>query len=380
MKSLHLILSNPRYFAPAFVFATLNIVIGTWAIYIPTIKSKLAIDEGELGIALFCMALGTLTMIFFAPKIIGRFGVGRVTAYGVFIFLFTFIIPFTTNDYVEFCIGMYIVGAFSGFTDVAMNTLVTEIEKQDAIHIMSANHGFFSLGGFIGAGVGSFFLPMEIVPLHHLLVVIGILLLANLIIVKYYVHISSNNKEATTFNIKNFKPLLVLAFIAFFVMACEGAIVDWSALYLEEVSLADLSWVGLGFTVFSIAMAVARFLGDDVSRKFGAKSLIIGGSLVGSLGFTFVLLIEPLFTIIGFGLVGLGLSVIIPELFRLGGKTEGVESSQGISFVSGIGFFGFLIGPVLLGFLADVSSLKLSFFFLLGFVFISFLLALRLKR
>ena len=84
--------------------------------------------------------------------------------------------------------------------------------------------------------------------------------------------------------------------------------------------------------------------------------------------------------IIGFGLLGLGLSVIIPELFRLGGKTEGVASSQGISFISGVGFFGFLIGPVLLGFLADISSLKLSFVFLLGFVFTSFLLAFRLKR
>jgi len=98
------------------------------------------------------------------------------------------------------------------------------------------------------------------------------------------------------------------------------------------------------------------------------------------LGFACVLFVEPLFAIAGFGLVGLGLSVIIPELFRLGGKTEGVESSQGISFISGVGFFDFLVAPVLLGFLADVSSLKLSFFFLLGFVFLSFLLAFRLKR
>jgi len=380
LKSLQLIFSNPRYFAPAFIFATLNIVIGTWAIYIPTIKAKLAIDEGELGIALFCMALGTLTMILFAPKIIGRFGTGKATAYGVFIFLFTFIIPFATSNYVGLCIGMYIVGAFSGFTDVAMNTLVTEIEKQDNIHIMSANHGFFSLGGFIGAGVGSFFLPMQIVPLHHLLVVIGILFLSNLIIVKYYIYISSDTEEVTTFHIKNFKPLLVLALIAFFVMACEGAVVDWSALYLEKVSLANVSWLGLGFTIFSITMAVARFLGDDISRKFGSKTLILGGSLIGSLGFACVLLIEPVLAIVGFGLVGIGLSVIIPELFRLGGKTKDVESSQGISFISGVGFFGFLVGPVLLGFLADISSLKLSFFALLGFVFLSFLLAFRLKR
>jgi len=230
-------------------------------------------------------------------------------------------------------------------TDVAMNTLVTEIEKEDKIHIMSSNHGFFSLGGFIGAGFGGFFLSETNVPLYHLYIVIVILLVLNLIVVKYYYSISSNDANESSFQFKNFKPLLVLAFIAFFVMASEGAIVDWSALYLEKVSLAKLSWIGLGYTAFSATMAFARFLGD-----------------------------------IGFGFVGLGLSVIIPELFRLAGKTKGVESSQGISFVSGIGFFGFLIGPVLLGFLADVSSLKLSFIALLSFIIISFLLAFKLKR
>ena len=380
MKSLQLIFSNRRYFAPAFIFATLNILIGTWAIYIPSIRTKLGIDEGDLGLALFCMALGTLTMILFAPRIIGRFGVGRATAFGLFIFLFTFIVPFATTTYVGLCIGLYFVGAFSGFTDVAMNTLVTEIEKQDAVHIMSANHGFFSLGGFIGAGIGSLFLPMELVPLHYLLIVIVVLLVANLLLIKYYVSMSSSDQEDESFSLKNFKPLLVLAFIAFFVMACEGAVVDWSALYLEKVSLADVSWIGLGFTVFSITMAIARFLGDDISRKFGSKTLIMAGSLIGSIGFACVLLVQPVLAIIGFGLLGLGLSVIIPELFRLGGKTEGVASSQGISFISGVGFFGFLIGPVLLGFLADISSLKLSFVFLLGFVFTSFLLAFKLKR
>ena len=380
MKSLQLILTNPRYFAPAFVFATLNIVIGTWAIYIPTIKANLRIDEGQLGIAIFCMALGTLTMIALAPKIIGRFGVGRVTAYGLFIFLVSFIIPFSVNSYYMLCFGMFIVGAFSGFTDVAMNTLVTEIEKQDKIHIMSANHGFFSLGGFIGAGVGSFFLSETVLPLYHLLVVVIILIILNLLIVKFYFRISSKSDEEQSFQLKNFKPLLVLALIAFFVMASEGAIVDWSALYLEKVSLAKFTWIGLGYTAFSATMALGRFFGDEISGRFGSRALIIIGSVLGVLGFGLVLLVQPIIAIAGFGLVGLGLSVIIPELFRLSGKTEGVESSQGISFVSGVGFFGFLIGPVLLGLLADIYNLKLSFLALLFFIIVTFLLAFKLKK
>ena len=380
MKSLQLILTNPRYFAPAFVFATLNMVFGTWAIYIPTIKANLGIDEGQLGIAIFYMALGTLTMIAMAPKIIRTFGVGRSTAFGLFIFLVTFIIPFSVNSYYLLCFGMYIVGAFSGFTDVAMNTLVTEIEKEDNVHIMSANHGFFSLGGFIGAGIGSFFLSETAIPLYHLLIVVIILFILNLLIVKYYFRISSKIDEEHSFQFKNFKPLLVLALIAFFVMASEGAIVDWSALYLEKVSLAKFTWIGLGYTAFSATMAFGRFFGDEISGRFGSRILILIGSVLGVIGFGFVLMVQPVLAIVGFGLVGLGLSVIIPELFRLSGKTRGVESSQGISFVSGVGFLGFLLGPVLLGFLADIYNLKLSFLTLLGFVLLSFLLAFRLNK
>ena len=215
MKSLQLIFTNLRYFAPAFVFASLNIVIGTWAIYIPAIKAKLQIDEGQLGIAIFCMALGTLTMIALAPKIIKTFGVGRTTAIGLFIFLLTFILPFAANSYYMLCFGLYIVGAFSGFTDVAMNTLVTEIEKQDKIHIMSANHGFFSLGGFIGAGIGGFFLAETVIPVYHLLVVVVILFIINLLIVKSYYNISSKIEDEHTFQLKNFKPLIVLALLPF---------------------------------------------------------------------------------------------------------------------------------------------------------------------
>ncbi len=380
MKSLQLILSNPRYFAPAFVFATLNIVIGTWAIYIPTIKSTLQIDDGQLGLAIFFMALGTLLMITIAPKIILFLGVGRATAFGLFIFLGTFIIPFSANSYNLLCLSLFLVGAFSGFTDVAMNTLVTEIEKQDKVHMMSANHGFFSLGGFIGAGIGGFFLSESVIPLYHLLIVVTILFILNLLIVRSYFRISSNSDEEHSFQLKNFKPLIVLALLAFFVMASEGAIVDWSALYLEKVSMAKLAWIGLGYTAFSATMALGRFFGDGISNIFGSRAVVVGGSLLGILGFACVLFVSPILVIIGFGLVGLGLSVIIPELLRLAGKTKGVESSQGISFVSGVGFFGFLVGPVLLGYLADISSLKLSFFALLIFISLTFLLAFRLKK
>ncbi len=380
MNSLRLIFSNGRYFAPALVFATINVIYGTWAIYIPRIKTSLGVDDGQLGWAIFFMACGTLSMILFAPKIIGRFGVGKTTAYGVFLFLFSFLIPFSASSYFWLCVGLYVAGAFSGLTDVAMNALVSEIEKKDSVHIMSANHGFFSMGGVFGAGIGGMFLPSELVPIHHLMVVILVLFILNLLFVKNYHQIVFIKDNNIAFKLENFKPLLLLAIIAFFIMASEGAIVDWSALYLKNISGAKISWIGLGFTVFSAAMALGRFLGDGISHRFGSKLLILTGLTLSIIGFVFVLLVQPIIAIIGFGLVGFGLSVIIPELFRLGSKTLHIDSSVSISFISGVGFFGFLVGPVLLGFMAEVSSLKLSFFTLLLFVVMSFIMGLGLKR
>lgn len=381
MDSLLLILSKRRYFAPALVFMSINVLLGTWAIYIPTIKYKLGIDEADLGIAIFFMALGTLTMLLIAPLIINKIGVGKATALGIFIFLFTLIIPFIANSLFVLCFGMYLFGATSGFTDIAMNTLVTQIEDEDGISIMSANHGFFSIGGFFGAGIGGLFLELVNSSLLYLLIVITIMVLLNMNFVSAYYNIKTHQaEEKRSFNWNYFLPLLTLGLIGFFVMACEGAIVDWSALYLETVSLASISLIGLGYTAFSITMALGRFLGDTISALYGSKQLLLLGCVIALIGFGSILFVKPILAIIGFGLVGLGLSVVVPELFRIAGRVNNIETSQGISFIAGSGFFGFLIGPVVLGFLADFSSLKLSFIALFCFVLISLLLSLGLKK
>lgn len=374
------ILSHKRYASPAMVFLIMNVLFGTWAIYIPTIKNKLQIDEAAIGLAVFFMALGTLTMLFLAPYIIKKWGAGRATAFGGLAMILCFAGPFMAQTYLMLCMGLYLVGVATGFTDIAMNTLVTEIEKEDRIHIMSTNHGFFSLGGMISAGIGTFFLPYVNVPLYHMLVVIGICLVIHLFLVKNYFHIRSDIVEKPGFDLKQFRPLVLLGIIGFFVMASEGAIVDWSALYLEKVSLAPEAFIGFGYTAFSFMMALGRFLGDTISQKYGSRNIILLGSFLGALGFLCVLLEFTALAIFGFGLVGLGLSAIVPELFRLGGKTKGVDSAKGISFVAGSGFVGFLLGPVFLGFLARASSLKLSFTALFLFTVISLLAGFRIKK
>jgi len=364
MKSLYLILSNPRYFAPAFVFASLNIWFGTWAIYIPSVKDKLDINKADLGIALFFLALGVFTVFPIASKIINRIGVGRATWWGVLFCTVAALLPLAAPSYGLLCAALYIFGLSNGITDIAMNTLVTELEKEDKVQFMSAAHGFFSLGGVV-AGLGSFLIPVIDRPILHMLLIAAVVLLVNLYFRKQYLLKRAAPVEKEPFSLKLFKPLFFLGLIGFISFASEGAIVDWSALYLKEVTLAPQKLFGAGFLAFSITMTLGRFLGDGISERIGSFNIVALGAIVAIVGYFAVLSEVTVWAILGFALTGLGFSVMVPELFRIGGKAKGVDSAQGIAFIAGTGYLGFLSGPVILGFLAEEYSLGSSFWALL---------------
>ncbi len=364
MNSLYLIVTKLRYFGPAWVFASLNIITGTWVLYIPKIRSKLSIDDAQLGIALFCFALGTLVMIPLASLIIKKLGVGKVTILGITVFSLLFLMPTVATDYIILCIVLFMVGLSSCLTDIAMNALVSEIEQKDDIHIMSASHGFFSLGGVIGAGIGSLLIVYFQVPFVHMLFATAFVIITNLLVCKEYITIKVKSEERSkkSFDLTLIKPLLRLTIIAFLIMGSEGAIEHWSKLYMQDiVKISSEKISGFGFVAFSVMMTLGRFFGDAISKYFGSLAIIIGGCIISAFGFLAVLGTTLFLTITGFGLVGLGFSVIIPESFRLAGKTKGVSSAEGISFVAGFGYLGFLISPPFLGFLSKIDSLKLSF-------------------
>lgn len=193
-----------------------------------------------------------------------------------------------------------------------------------------------------------------------------IVLVINYLFHKNYRSIRAAPIEKEPFSFRNFRPLLILGLVSFIIMGSEGGVIDWSGLYLKEVTMAPEKLWGAGFLGFSITMTLGRFLGDGISLRIGSIKIVGLGALLAIVGYGFVLTTTMNLAILGFGMVGLGLSVIIPELFRIGGNVKGVESSQGISFIAGSGYLGFLSGPVVLGFLAEKASLELSFATLLG--------------
>ncbi|OQD41519.1 MFS transporter [Croceivirga radicis] len=364
MKSLLLILGNRKYLAPALVFASLNVWFGTWAIYIPTVKEKLGIDKGDLGFALFFLSLGVFSVFPVASKLVNYFGVGRATWLGVLSSSIFALFPLLVPNYILLCTALFFFGAANGFTDIAMNTLVTEVEKEDQVTIMSAAHGFFSLGGIL-VGLGSFLITVISNPFLHMLGSVVLVLLVNWRFKKEYQNKKATVEPTNGFSLQVFKPLLLLGLVGFISMASEGAIVDWSGLYLQEITLAPTYLIGAGFLAFSITMTLGRFLGDGISEKVGSYKLLFIGATLAIIGFLSVLTANTYLAIFGFGLSGLGFSAMVPELFRIGGKIKGVQSSQGVAFIAGSGYFGFLSGPVILGYLAETFNLKLSFVVLL---------------
>lgn len=364
MRSLRLILTNPRYFGPAWVFASLNILFGTWAIYIPFVKEDLGIDKATLGIAIFFLSLGVFTVFPIASRLINRMGVGRATWVGAILICLTAMFPIIAPSFLSLVIALFFFGATNGFTDISMNTLVTEIEKEDKENFMSASHGFFSLGGVL-AGLGSFLIPFLDDRILHMAIAVIIVFVVNLIFHGRYRHIVAAPIEKEPFSFKNFKPLILLGIVSFVVMGSEGAIVDWSGLFLKEISIAPEALWGAGFLGFQTLMTLGRFLGDSVSARLGSVKIVALGAFIALMGYLLVLTTDLYLAIIGFALTGLGFSVIVPELFRIGGNVKGVESSQGVAFIAGTGYSGFLIGPVILGFVAEQFSLKFTFITLL---------------
>lgn len=363
MKSLQLILSNSKYFGPAWVFASLNILFGTWAIYIPTVQKTLEINKSQLGFAIFFLSLGVFLIFPFAATIINRLGVGKATWYGVICSCIAAMLPVIAPSYYSLMVGLFLFGATNGFTDIAMNTLIAEVEKKNNAKIMSAAHGFFSLGGVL-AGLGSFLIGPIGNPVMHMGLAITLVFFVNLFFYKKFKDVIAVLTEKEGFSLAVFKPLALLGLISFIAMGSEGAIVDWSGLYLKEVSLAPEALWGAGFLGFQITMTIGRFLGDSVSTRTGSIKMVALGTLLVLFGYSLVLTTGDYLAITGFALSGLGFSVMVPEVFRIGGKMKGISASKGISFIAGSGYAGFLCAPPILGKIANSSSLVTCFWIL----------------
>ncbi|MCB0564929.1 MAG: MFS transporter [Phaeodactylibacter sp.] len=360
-------------------FMTLSILFGSWLARLPEVQAALALSEGQLGLALLGLPLGALTLTPFAGWLMKHLHTGRAMTLSALLFCACLPIPAFAQSQWALMGGLFVVGLSNSFMNISMNAAAAAIEQQYRITIMSICHGMFSLGAMIGAGSAGLIAAADVPLKGHLitlaLAMVGLQFLLRPIIL----NLPNSDSEGSSFALPP-KALLGLVFIGFCIMIGEGAIADWSAIYLRNILEANPFVASLGYAGFSMAMAMGRFAGDGIKMRLGAARLVVIGSLLGAGGLALAILLPyPVTAVLGFTLVGFGFSSVVPVLFSAAAKTPGVAPGTGIAAVASSGVVGFLIGPPLIGGIAEHFGLGFGLGIVAALALVSAMVAKRVR-
>ncbi len=353
--------------APAARWATITAfflngtVFGVWATQIPVIKDHLDLSPGVVGLALLCLAAGALTAMIGTGALLSRVGSAPAVRVTALLFCLLLPLPALMPDIVTLCATLFLFGAAGGTMDVAMNAHGALVERHLGRPIMSSLHGMWSLGGLFGAGGGGLLLQL-LPPVAQSGLIAGIVLALFLAVQSRLLPSSADTSAEPSGLALPSRDTLLLGLLTFLAFMSEGAILDWSAIYLREDLGGAATVAALGFAVFSGAMAVGRFCGDRLRQRFGGVALVRTGAMLAFAGLALALVGGgPVMAVVGFGLTGIGLSNVVPVLFSAAGSGDEESAASSIAAVATLGYAGVLTGPALLGFVAEASSVGFSF-------------------
>jgi MFS family permease len=353
---------SPRLGVSLF-FGVNGFLSANWIARIPAVVDKLDISKASLGTLLLLFAVGAIVAFPVSGRATSSRGSAPVTTFFGLLFCVTVpMLGFAPNAW-WLAAALTFYGVGNGGLDVAMNAQGVEIEHATGRRIMGSLHGFFSLGGLVGAGTGALAAWVGIgLELHFTaLSIAGILLLvwaATGLIPDVTRDDAASAERSGGFMIPP-RILWPLGIIAFCTALGEGAMADWSALYLNDHLNSSASIAAIGYFVFSLTMLTGRFLGDGVVATLGPVRVIRACSTIATFGLLFGIAIDLVWSmLIGFGAVGLGLSVVIPLVYGAAGNTPGIPGGRGVASVATIGYTGFLAGPAALGWVAEATSLR----------------------
>lgn len=373
-------LGRIRWAVSMFYFA-MGLCFATWASRIPDIKTALNLGEGDLGTILFAVPLGQLVIMPFSGKLVTRFGSHRILLLSLLFYAVSLITLGLASDALELSIGLFVFGIFGNLANISVNTQGVYTEVLFKKTIMSSFHGMWSFAGFSGALVGLGMLAFKLTPYIHFFIVSIVVLILMIFNYKFLIKAKETIKaEKKKLFKKPDSALIWLGVIGFCCMASEGVMFDWSGVYFKDVIKAPGPLVILGYTSFMIMMASGRFIGDGLIHKFGRKQVIQISGIMISVGlFTAVFFPYIIPATVAFMLVGLGVSTIVPTVYSLAGKNLSVPPGEALTIVSSVSFLGFLMGPPLIGYIAELSSLRFSFAFIGVFGLVIALLVSRIK-
>ncbi len=351
--------------ATALFFFGMGFSFATWASRIPSIKSQLQLTEADLGTLLLALPLGQLLAMTFSGKLVTQYGSRWICTIGLL--LYAGCLPFIglAHNKWELAIALTSFGFFGNLCNIAVNTQGVYTQSFFEKPIMGSFHGSWSLAGFTGALTGLVMLSFQMSVLHHFLIALGFVTVLVVTNTKYLVKTqASKPEEKQSYNFfKNpDKTLLWLGIICFCGMASEGIMFDWSGVYFKEIVKAPGALVVLGYTTFMISMAAGRFLSDLFVAQLGYRKVLLLSGFVISFGlYTAVIFPYLIPSTIAFMLVGIGVSNVIPIIFNSAGNHPTIPTGIALTVVTSISFLGFLIGPPIIGYIAELTNLRYSF-------------------
>ena len=334
--------------------------IAAWAPLVPYAKARAGLDEGTLGLLLLCLGVGSIIAMPVAGILASRFGCRRVMTGGTMLICLALPLLATVSSTPLLIAALFMFGAGLGSVDSTANLQAVIVERASGKTMMSGFHGLFSLGGIVGAAGVSALLGLGIPPLGAMLVVIVFLVLALLKAAPHLLPYASES-SGPAFAVPH-GVVLFIGSLCFIVFLAEGAVLDWSAVFLTSERNFGAAYAGLGYAAFALTMTAGRLTGDAIVYRLGATRVIVFGGLTAATGLLLATL-APAWeaALMGYALVGAGCSNIVPVLYTAVGKQNVMPESIAVPAITTLGYAGILAGPALIGFIAHGSSLSIAF-------------------
>ena len=332
----------------------------TWAPLVPLLRERLMVGDDVLGMLLLCIGVGSLLTMPLSGALAMRLGCRRVVMTASILFA-AILLLVSCVDALSLAVPIVLIfGAVMGCIDVVVNIVAVLVEKGIGRRIMSGMHAFWSLGGFVGAGLyGVWVGLLGLTPFQSTAIAAGLILLLTAVFGRHLIPYGGGGGALLAL------PRGIIVFVgmtAFIAFLSEGAVMDWGGVYLTTVRGMDLALAGTGYSVFSAAMLMMRFLGDRVVQRIGALLVAVGGALLAFGGILLVMFAPAdVLLYVGFFAIGIGSANIVPVFFSLMGRQNVMPVSAAVSAVSTMGYLGILAGPAAIGFVSSLTTLQTAF-------------------
>ena len=357
----------PPALATRLAFLAAGLPMASWAPLIPFAKERVGANDATLGLLLLCLGMGSLIAMPVTGYLSARRGPRGMTLLGGIGLVLLLPVLVSTGNAVVLGAAIFLFGASLGTIDVAMNVHAAEVERRAGRPMMSGFHAMWSVGGILGAGGTTALLWAGATPQFAALVAAGVAAAALAVAAPRFLAEGGGEPPVLALP-RGF--VLLLAGLAAIVFLIEGAILDWGALLMIDRALFPVETAGLGFMLFSVAMAAARLTGDRIVARLGGFTTLVAGGAVAACGLALMLVGGAGVALAGFLLVGLGCANLVPIFFSAAGRQTVMAPGLAIAAVTTVGYAGILMGPALIGFVSEATSLPGAFWGLVALVLV----------